>query len=102
MFTLFECVIKRDFLSSNFAATEELLGSCSQPGAATHDYSDPGSVTVLPWIPHTIAAVALRLFELDASIIYVPHAKLEPVEAKEVKEYMVSFFPPLPSLALNS
>lgn len=84
--------MKRDFLSSNFAATEELLGSCSQSGAAVHDYSNPGSVTVLPWIPHTIAAVALRLFELDASIIYVPHAKPDPAEAKEVKEYIVSFF----------
>ncbi|XP_048323256.2 homeobox-DDT domain protein RLT1 isoform X1 [Ziziphus jujuba] len=88
IFTLFESVMKRDFLLSNFASTGELLGSCSQPGAAAHDYSDPGSVTVLPWLPHTIAAVALRLFELDASIIYVPHAKPEPVEAKEVKEYI--------------
>ncbi|KAF3451430.1 hypothetical protein FNV43_RR07525 [Rhamnella rubrinervis] len=86
--TLFESVMKRDFLSSNFAATEELLGSCSQSGGATHDYSNPGSVTVLPWIPHTIAAVALRLFELDASIIYVPHAKPDPAEAKEGKEYI--------------
>ncbi|WZZ71951.1 LOW QUALITY PROTEIN: hypothetical protein YC2023_083321 [Brassica napus] len=39
---------------------------CTLMGAA-----DSGSVDVLPWIPTTVSAVALRLSELDASIIYV-------------------------------
>jgi len=90
--TLFERVLKRDFLSSNFATTEELLGSCTQSGSSLHDFSDPRSIPVLPWIPQTLTAVALRLFELDASIIYLKQEKPEPFEDKEVKEYIVSFF----------
>ncbi|GMN50733.1 hypothetical protein TIFTF001_019878 [Ficus carica] len=86
--TLFESVVKRDFLSSNYSATEELLGSSNQSGIALHDYSDPASVPVLPWIPQTIAAVALRLFDLDASIAYVPEEKPEPTEDKELREYI--------------
>jgi hypothetical protein len=41
-------------------------------------------------MPKTIAAVALRLFELDASIIYVKNEKPEPSTDKSVKVYMVS------------
>ena len=90
--TLFERVLKRDFLSSNFATTEELLGSCTQSGSSLHDFSDPRSVPVLPWIPQTMTAVALRLFELDASVIYLKQEKPEPFEDKEVREYIVSIF----------
>ena len=82
--------MKRDFLSSNFGATDELLGSCNQSGNASRDYSDPGSVPVLPWIPHTGSAVALRLFELDASITYLPEEKAEPAEDNEFGDYIVS------------
>lgn len=90
--TLFESVIKRDFLSSNYSTTEELLGSSNQSGTSLHNNSDPASVPVLPWIPQTIAAVALRLFDLDASIAYVPEEKTEPIEDKdkELGEYIVS------------
>ena len=90
--TLFERVLKRDSLSSNFATTEELLGSCTQSGSSLHDFSDPRSVPVLPWIPQTMTAVALRLFELDASVIYLKQEKPEPFEDKEVREYIVSIF----------
>ena len=90
--TLFERVLKRDFLSSNFATTEELLGSCTQSGSSLHDFSDPRSIPVLPWIPQTMTAVALRLFELDASVIYLKQEKPEPFEDKEVREYIVSIF----------
>ncbi|XP_059439894.1 homeobox-DDT domain protein RLT1 isoform X2 [Corylus avellana] len=85
--TLFERVLKRDLLSSNFATTEALLGSCTQSGSAFHDFADPKSVALLPWIPQTTAAVALRLFELDASIIYLKPEKPEPCEEKEVTEF---------------
>jgi hypothetical protein len=88
--TLFERVLKRDLLSSNFATTEALLGSCTQSGSAFHDFADPKSVALLPWIPQTTAAVALRLFELDASIIYSKQEKPEPYEEKEVTEFIVS------------
>ncbi|XP_075664015.1 homeobox-DDT domain protein RLT1 isoform X2 [Castanea sativa] len=87
--TLLERVLKRDFLSSNFAMTEELLGSCTQSGSSLHDFSDPRSIPVLPWIPQTMTAVALRLFELDASVIYLKQEKPEPFEDKEVREYIL-------------
>lgn len=88
--TLFERVLKQDFLSSKFATTEALLGFCTQSGSALHDFADPKSVPLLPWVPQTTAAVALRLFELDASIIYTKQAKPDPCEDKEIREFIVS------------
>ncbi|PON60635.1 Octamer-binding transcription factor [Trema orientale] len=86
--TLFESVMKRDFLLSNFASTDELLGSCNQSDNRLRDYSGPGSVSILPWIPLTSSAVALRLYEFDASITYLPEEKPEPTDDKEFGEYM--------------
>lgn len=83
--TLCESGIKRQYLSSNFETTKEFLGSSVLS-------ADAGSVPILPWIPKTTAAVALRLLELDASIMYVKPEKAEPIEDKEVKEYVVSSF----------
>ena len=93
--------MKKDFLSSHFALTEELLGSCKQ-SVLVHDYLDSGSVPVLPWIPLTTAAVALRLHEIDSAITYVKQAKPEPTA--EVGEYLVSFpfFSPLSFLVFTS
>ncbi|XP_009352854.2 homeobox-DDT domain protein RLT1 [Pyrus x bretschneideri] len=85
--TLFETAVKKDFLSSHFALTEELLGSCKQSGVV-RDYLDSGSVPVLPWIPLTTAAVALRLHEIDSAITYVKQAKPEPTADKEMGEYL--------------
>ncbi|KAK9286031.1 hypothetical protein L1049_025234 [Liquidambar formosana] len=64
--TMLERVIKRDYLSSNFETTNELLGSCNLSGSAANDSCCPDMVPVLPWVPQTTAAVALRLMELDA------------------------------------
>lgn len=88
--TLLETAVKRDFLSSNFAATEELLGTGKQSEAFVPDFLDSGSVPLLPWIPHTTAAVALRLHEMDSSITHIQLEKAEPNGDKEVKEYLVS------------
>jgi len=84
--TLFERALRRDFLSSNFSTTDELLGSSSMSEAST----DPESVAVLPWVPLTTAALSLRLFEMDSSISYVKPERLEPSEEKEAREYIVS------------
>ncbi|KAK1276363.1 hypothetical protein QJS04_geneDACA022461 [Acorus gramineus] len=75
--TLLEGAIKRDFLSPNFETTKELLSS-SKPGNPI-DQSGilSGSVPMLPWVPQTTGAVALRLMELDASIYYIVQQKLE-------------------------
>lgn len=70
--TQFEGVIKQDHLSSNYETTAELLGLCASSGKAVKE-SDHESV--LPWIPQTTAAVALRLLELDSSIFYTPLQK---------------------------
>ena len=88
--TVFESAIKRERLSSNFETTKELLGPSASSGSAARDSTSLGSASLLPWMPKTSAAVALRLFELDASIIYVKNEKPEPSTDKSVKVYMVS------------
>lgn len=92
MLTIFERALRRDFLSSNFSTTDELLGSSSMSGSAAHASTNLESVAVLPWVPQTTAALSLRLFELDSSISYVKLEKLEPGEEKEAREYIVSLF----------
>ncbi|CAE5958735.1 unnamed protein product [Arabidopsis arenosa] len=83
--TSLESAIKKESLSSNFMSAKELLG------AANADVDDPGSVDVLPWIPKTVSAVALRLSELDASIIYVKPEKPELIPEDENEQ--ISLFP---------
>ncbi|XP_061341547.1 homeobox-DDT domain protein RLT1 isoform X2 [Gastrolobium bilobum] len=87
--TLFERALRRDFLSSNFSPTDELLGSSSVSENAANTCFDPESVAVLPWVPQTTAALSLRLFEIDSSISYVKHERPEPCEEKEVREYIL-------------
>lgn len=92
LLTLLERAVKRDFLSSNFSTTEEMLGSSCMPDDSVNASIITDSVPVLPWVPQTTAALSLRLFEFDASISYIPIEKPElPGEKKEVKEYVVSF-----------
>ncbi|XP_027339637.1 homeobox-DDT domain protein RLT1 [Abrus precatorius] len=86
--TLFEKALRRDFLSSNFSTTDELLGSSSLSESSAQASTDPESVTVLPWVPLTTAALSLRLFEIDSSISYVKLERLEPCEEKEAREYI--------------
>ncbi|KAK7252126.1 hypothetical protein RIF29_35862 [Crotalaria pallida] len=83
--TLFERALHRDFLSSNFSTTEDLLGSSSM---SAHASADPESVALLPWVPQTTPAACLRLFEFDASISYILVEKPEPGQEKEAREYM--------------
>ncbi|XP_010260331.1 PREDICTED: homeobox-DDT domain protein RLT2 isoform X2 [Nelumbo nucifera] len=85
--TLLEGAIRRDYLSSNFETTKELLGSFTQSGSAV-DSSPPESVAVLPWVPSTTAAVVLRLMEFDASISYILHEKAESSKDKEDGEFI--------------
>ncbi|KAK2393589.1 homeobox-DDT domain protein RLT1 [Trifolium repens] len=88
MLTLFEKALRRDFLSSDFSTTDELLGLSSKSKSAVHVSADPESVALPPWIPQTTAALSLRLFEFDSSISYVKLERLEPVEEKEAREYI--------------
>lgn len=84
LLTQFERVIKRDYLSSDYETTEELLTYCGSSRGTAHDFT--GFVPQLPWIPKTTAAVGLRLLELDASIIYTPEQKAEAHDEKKVEE----------------
>ncbi|KAK6919122.1 Homeobox domain [Dillenia turbinata] len=82
--SVLETILKGNFLSSNFETTNELLGSSNASESAVLN----GSVCVLPWIPQTAAAVALRLLELDASISYMPHQKVESQKDKAPPDFM--------------
>ncbi|MBA0569299.1 hypothetical protein Golob_006739 [Gossypium lobatum] len=79
LLTQLESAIKQDYLSSNFETTRELLGSSLQ------SENDSSTVSVLPWIPQTTPAVALRLLELDSSVMYVKPEKVEPPENREAR-----------------
>lgn len=82
--------ITRDYLSTDFETTSELLGLSNASGSAVDDSLLTGSVPVLPWIPQTTAAVATRLIELDASISYMLHQKLEFHKEKGAIDFIVS------------
>ncbi|CAA7017472.1 unnamed protein product [Microthlaspi erraticum] len=78
--TMLEVAVKRDFLSSNFETTSELLGLPEEALA--------GEVNVLPWIPKTTGGVALRLFEFDSAIVYTPDQNNDPQKDKESEDFV--------------
>ncbi|XP_050214645.1 homeobox-DDT domain protein RLT1 [Mercurialis annua] len=82
--TILESAIKRDSLSANFEMTKEFLGGTILSECAIQG-PDMRSVPVLSWIPKTTAAVALRLFDLDASVAYVRQEKAPVSESKPLK-----------------
>ncbi|XP_031487824.1 homeobox-DDT domain protein RLT2-like isoform X2 [Nymphaea colorata] len=84
---MLEAAVKRDFLSQSFETAKELLGSAGHSYAPDGSFV-PGSLTVLPWIPRTTAAVALRLLEFDASISYTMHQRLGAQRDKETEEFV--------------
>ncbi|KAJ0971612.1 hypothetical protein J5N97_019571 [Dioscorea zingiberensis] len=85
--TLLEASIKHDYLSSSFETTKELLSGVAGL-AADHSASLSGTAPVLPWVPDTTAAVALRLFDLDASVSYMLEQKLGFQKDKEAAEFI--------------
>ncbi|XP_050380666.1 homeobox-DDT domain protein RLT2 isoform X2 [Argentina anserina] len=78
-----ESVVKTECLSANFETTGELLDRAEENGCVTRSYSPHDTVAVLPWIPLTTAAVALRLMEFDAAISSMPQQKLDTQKEKE-------------------
>lgn len=85
--TLLEGAIKQDSLSSNFQTTSELLASGNVVGRV-NDALNFSTVSVLPWIPHTTSAVALRLMELDSAILYTPDQKMESLKEAEARQFI--------------
>ncbi|XP_043687473.1 homeobox-DDT domain protein RLT2-like [Telopea speciosissima] len=87
--TLLERAIKRDCLSSNFETTNELIASSTSAECAMDDFLPVhGSVAVLPWLPETTAAVALRLMDIDSSISYIMNQKSEFQKDREAGEFI--------------
>ncbi|XP_010481770.1 PREDICTED: homeobox-DDT domain protein RLT2-like [Camelina sativa] len=80
--TTLEVALKRDFLSSNFETTSELLGLPEEALAS----DSTCVVNVLPWIPKTTGGVALRLFEFDSAIVYTPDQNNDPLKDKESED----------------
>lgn len=89
MLSVLEGAIKRDYLSSNFETTTELLNSSTQD-ATQNSVGGRGSATVLPWVPDTTAAVALRLLDLDSSISYTLRPKMGSNKEQEAGDFMVN------------
>ncbi|KAL6610783.1 hypothetical protein ACP70R_040752 [Stipagrostis hirtigluma subsp. patula] len=94
MLTVLEGAIKRDYLSSNFETTTELLNSNAQDFATQNSVAHSGSATVLPWVPGTTAAVALRLLDLDSAISYTLHPKVGGSNKEQREDGYFAKFPP--------
>ncbi|XVE66156.1 hypothetical protein DITRI_Ditri08aG0057700 [Diplodiscus trichospermus] len=86
--TLLESSISRDYLSSNFGSTSELLSPSNLSVGVADDSSNLEAVPVLPWIPKTTAAVALRLIEFDAALSYTCNQRAETWKDKGAGEFM--------------
>ncbi|KAK8265184.1 hypothetical protein V6Z11_D12G162000 [Gossypium hirsutum] len=86
--TLLESSIRRDYLSSKFETTSEVLSPSNLSGHHV-DYSfNLEAVPVLPWIPKTTAAVALRLMEFNAAISYTLTQGAETKRDRGAEEFM--------------
>uniref|UniRef100_A0A0D9WJQ0 Homeobox domain-containing protein n=1 Tax=Leersia perrieri TaxID=77586 RepID=A0A0D9WJQ0_9ORYZ len=88
MLTILEGAIRRNFLSSDFEITTELLNSNTQDSASQNIAGRSGSADVLPWVPDTIAAVALRLLDLDSAISYTLQQKVVSNKERGAGEFM--------------
>lgn len=87
---MLEGAIKRDYLSADFETTTEWLNSSSQDAATQSSNAHSASASVLPWIPDTTAAVALRLLDLDSAIAYTNNPKAGSNKEQESRDFTVS------------
>ncbi|MCD9641238.1 hypothetical protein HAX54_027327 [Datura stramonium] len=78
--TLLEGAIKREYLISSYETTNELLGAVSN--------SNLDGMAVLPWVPHTTSAVALRLMEFDCSLCYTQQQKADSLKDDESADFV--------------
>ncbi|KAG8069444.1 hypothetical protein GUJ93_ZPchr0005g15652 [Zizania palustris] len=89
MLTILEGAIRQGFLSSDFETTADLLSSNMQDLASDKNLvARSGSAAVLPWVPDTTAAVALRLLDLDSAISYTLHQKVGSSKEQGTPEFM--------------
>ncbi|KAM0864539.1 hypothetical protein ACQ4PT_043854 [Festuca glaucescens] len=76
MLTLLEGAIRRDYLSSDFETSNELLNSKTQDMPSQSPFGLSG-ISVLPWVPDTTAAITLRMLDLDYAVSYIKNEKKE-------------------------
>ncbi|CAM0882055.1 unnamed protein product [Alopecurus aequalis] len=76
MLTVLEGAIKRDYLSSDFETSNELLNSKTED-MPSHNPLGLSETVVLPWVPDTTAAVTLRMLDLDHAVSYIQNQKKE-------------------------
>lgn len=88
--TPLESGMKRDYISSDYETSSELLRSSGPSGCAAYGSFNTVTVPVLPWLPQTTAALALRVIEFDASISYMLHQKLEAHKDRSTGNFIVS------------
>jgi hypothetical protein len=100
MLTALEGAIKREYLASDYETTNELLGSVCSSGCLPNDIIGGEKIPVLPWVPFTTAAVALRLMDLDACIFYTSQQKQETKKDSKTGIVVVSFLCS-PTLIMN-
>ncbi|KAM3222190.1 homeobox-DDT domain protein RLT2 isoform X1 [Capsicum annuum] len=79
--TLLEGAIKGEYLISEYETTSELLGAVSN--------SNLDGMAVLPWVPHTTSAVALRLMELDSSLCYTQQQKADSLKDDKPTDFII-------------
>lgn len=88
-------------MASNYETAHELLGSLSTSECPINDFIGGERIPVLPWVPCTTSAVALRLMELDACIFYTSRQKLESEKDKKIGIVVVSILCSLTFLVNN-
>jgi hypothetical protein len=76
MLTLLEGAIRRDYLSSDFETSNELLNIKTEEMPSQNPFGLSGT-SVLPWVPDTTAAVTLRMLDLDYAVSYIKNEKKE-------------------------
>ncbi|KAB2052841.1 hypothetical protein ES319_A12G148600v1 [Gossypium barbadense] len=86
--TLLESSIRRDYLSSKFETTSEVLSPSNLSEHQVDYSSNLEAVPVLPWIPKTTAAVTLRLMEFNAAISYTLTQGAETKRDRGAEEFM--------------
>lgn len=77
MLTLLEGAIRRDYLSSDFETSNELLNNSKTEDMSSQNPSSLPGTSVLPWVPDTTAAITLRMLDLDYAVSYVQNQKKE-------------------------
>lgn len=93
--TVLESAVRRDFLVSDYETTNELLDSRNLKGHMVTNIPNLETTAVLPWIPQTTSAVALRLTDFDKSICYTLQQKEDSEKDKGAKHIIVSISCPI-------